>query len=158
MNAGDLESYLHRHIPLSAALEVRVREATRERVILDAPLAPNRNHREGAFGGSIASVGMLAGWSLVHLAFRPVDPAAHIVIRSSRIRFIGPIAADFSATCEPAGEDQWERFYDSYRRKGVARIAMTSILAETADSDRRAAVFEGEFVAAGARFQRLRFE
>ena len=41
-----IQQYLHDKIPLSAAMGVRVKMATRERVQLSAPLAPNVNHNE----------------------------------------------------------------------------------------------------------------
>ena len=50
----EVEQYLHRHIPLSAAMGIRVRLATPHRVELWAPLAPNINHQSTVFGGSAA--------------------------------------------------------------------------------------------------------
>ena len=61
----DLEVYLHEHIPLSQAMQVSVVEASPDRVVLRAPLAPNINHRDTVFGGSSASLAMLASWLLL---------------------------------------------------------------------------------------------
>ena len=36
-------------------------------VVIEAPLAPNINHRKTVFGGSASALGILAAWSLVHL-------------------------------------------------------------------------------------------
>ena len=33
---------------------------------LRAPLAANINHRDTVFGGSLSSIGILAGWSIIH--------------------------------------------------------------------------------------------
>lgn len=60
MNPQALEQYLHDHIPLSKAMQVSVLEASQERVILMAPLAPNINHTESVFGGSASAVATLA--------------------------------------------------------------------------------------------------
>ena len=58
MTAGDLsaiERYLHEHIPLTTHMEVGVDRIDDTGVRLTAPLAPNINHRQTAFGGSVAA-------------------------------------------------------------------------------------------------------
>ena len=67
---AQLQLYLHQHIPLSAAMQVRVLAATPDEVLLQAPLAPNINHRETVFGGSASALAILAAWSLVHTRMR----------------------------------------------------------------------------------------
>ena len=54
-----LSTVLRTHFPVSRALGVRVREATARRVVLDAPLAPNRNRSGTAFAGSLNAVATL---------------------------------------------------------------------------------------------------
>ena len=49
-----LESYLHEHIPITRAMQVRVVEIGPEHARLTAPLAPNINHRETVFGGGLS--------------------------------------------------------------------------------------------------------
>ena len=58
MNA-DLEAiahYLHQHIPLTGHMQVGVRAVDKTGIRLRAPLAPNINHRQTAFGGSVAGL------------------------------------------------------------------------------------------------------
>jgi hypothetical protein len=57
MNNTALEQYLHEHIPLSAAMGVKVVQADPQCVVLTAPLAPNINHRDTVFGGSASGAG-----------------------------------------------------------------------------------------------------
>ncbi|MET0363375.1 MAG: YiiD C-terminal domain-containing protein, partial [Sphingobium sp.] len=52
MDRDSLQAYLHRQIPLSAAMQVSVQSAALESVTLSAPLEPNINHKSTAFGGS----------------------------------------------------------------------------------------------------------
>lgn len=66
MSPGELQTYLHAHIPLSGAMQVSVVQAALEGVVLSAPLAPNINHRDTVFGGSASAVASLAAWSLLH--------------------------------------------------------------------------------------------
>lgn len=143
-DASDLERYLREHIPLSAAMDVRVREATSGRVTLFAPLAPNINHRETVFGGSAAALAVLAGWALLHVRLRAAGVSARLVIRRSEMSYERPIPGDFTATCELADEAGWSRFRKTLERRGRARIELSAVLMH---ESRASASFRGEFVA-----------
>jgi len=117
-----MESYLHRHIPLSASIGVRVVELEPERVVLEAPLSPNLNHRETAFGGSVAAVAILAGWTLVHARMRAEGLPAHTVIQESSVRYERPIHGVFRAVCERVDDEQWSRMVRALTRRGKGRI------------------------------------
>lgn len=140
----EIEQYLHRHIPLSAAMGVRVRTATPERVELAAPLAPNVNHHETLFGGSGAAIATLSAWTLVNLKLRHAGVRAQLVIQRNAMSYDEPIAGDFTALCEQPEESQWQRFLTMIQRRGRGRITMTARLLYRA---RPAASFEGDFVA-----------
>ena len=86
-----LERYLHQQIPLSAAMGVRVRMATPERVQLAVPLAPNINHNETAFGGSAAALATLSAWALLHLRLAGAGLQARLVIQRSSMEYEQPI-------------------------------------------------------------------
>jgi thioesterase domain-containing protein len=117
-----LERYLREHIPISAAMEVRVARASEAEVCLRAPLEPNINHRSTVFGGSAAAVAILAGWSLVHLRTGGDGAGSRIVIQRSTVEYQHPIDADFEAVASaPAGED-WQRFSRMMERRGRGRI------------------------------------
>jgi hypothetical protein len=45
MDLTEIKTYLYEHIPLSKAMEVDVVDASVDKVVLRAPLAPNINHR-----------------------------------------------------------------------------------------------------------------
>src|SRR6185437_15768986 len=86
-----LERYLHEQIPLSAAMSVRVRMATPERVQLAAPLFPNVNHNETVFGGSAAALATLSAWTLLHLRIARAGLNARLVIQRSSMEYERPI-------------------------------------------------------------------
>jgi thioesterase domain-containing protein len=144
MTTGELERYLHTHIPLSAAMQVAVLEASPERVSLSAPLAPNINHRRTVFGGSAAALATLAAWALVHLRLSAEGFTGRIVIRRSTMDFEQPIAGGFAARADAPDEDRWRRFHSALARGRPARIEMRAVL--TAEGA-RAGAFAGEFVA-----------
>ncbi len=153
MTAADVEVYLHRHIPLSAAMGVRVAECTAAGVTLAAPLEPNVNHRATVFGGSISAVAILAAWSWLHFALRGAGESARLVIQSNRIEYLAPIAGDFTARCEGVDPERLRVFIATFRRHGRARLEVTARLDYQGTA---AATFAGDYVAvrlpAGADF------
>ncbi len=142
-----LERYLHRRIPLSAALGVRVAAAGPERVRLTAPLAQNVNHSGTVFGGSATAVATLAGWSLLHLRLAAAQISARTVIQRSRMEYRRPIPADFEVECRLTDPGAWERFVAVLARRGRARLRLDAELSCAREPVGR---FEGEFVALGS--------
>jgi thioesterase domain-containing protein len=119
-----MEAHLHRYIPLSASIGVKVVELELgpDRVVLEAPLSPNLNHRETAFGGSVAAVAILAGWTLVHARLRAEGLPGHIVIQESSVRYERPIHGAFRAVCDGVDDQQWSRLVRALTRRGKGRI------------------------------------
>jgi thioesterase domain-containing protein len=140
----EIEQYLHRHIPLTAAMGVRVKVATPGRVELTAPLAPNVNHHETVFGGSASAVATLSAWTLVHVGLRHANVDAATVIQRNVMSYEEPIHGDFTAVCALFDNSAWERFLKTLERRGRGRITMNAHLMF---EGRAVASFEGDFVA-----------
>jgi thioesterase domain-containing protein len=139
-----LERYLHQHIPLSAAMGVRVLQAAPQHVQLAAPLAPNLNHLDTLFGGSAAAVATLCAWTLLHLRLEQANLAARLVIQRSAMEYEHPITADFEASCRFEDEQAWQRFRATFVRHARSRITLGAQLVLGAE---RKASFQGDFVA-----------
>ncbi|MBK8005732.1 MAG: YiiD C-terminal domain-containing protein [Gemmatimonadetes bacterium] len=94
-----LAGLLAAHFPVSRPLGVRVREASPRRVILDAPLAPNRNRSGTAFAGSRNALATRGGWAgpTLHLGGEGQDP--EVVLQDSSITYHKPAASAFRAVC-----------------------------------------------------------
>ena len=144
MSAGELEAYLHAHIPLSAAMQVGVAALDAQGVILRAPLAPNINHRDTVFGGSASAVAILAAWSLLHTRLRAEGVTARLVIQSNTMDYLQPIAGEFTARSALAEPDQWPRFLHTLARMRRARLRVT---AQLESEGQVAGRLTGEFVA-----------
>ena len=121
----ELEKYLHKHIPISAAMGVAVEAAGTDQVVLRAPLDLNINHRSTVFGGSASAVAILAGWTLLHVRLGHEGRGDRIVIQRSSIDYIHPIEDDFLATCRGPSDGDWERFRHVLTRRGMGRIDLT---------------------------------
>lgn len=143
MTPSEIEAYVRENIPIAAAIGLRVLEASSERVVLEAPLEPNLNHRSTAFGGSVSATAILAGWTYVHLRLRTEGLSPQTVIQESAVRYDAPIRAAFRATTEPVDERAWARFRRMLARHGKGRLRIGARV-ESAGVD--AARFEGAYV------------
>ena len=145
MTPSYLQRYLHEHIPLTAAMDVRVISCGTDAVHLSAPIAPNINHRNTVFGGSASALAIMSAWSVIHLCLRNSPHSdSRIVIQKNTIHYTHPIDSDFAAISPGPDRDQWEKFVDTLKRKGRARIHLRSTIFAAGTP---AAQFEGSFVA-----------
>lgn len=128
-------------------MQVRVVEASPHRVVLEAPLKPNRNHHGTVFGGSVSTVATLAGWALVHLRLRAEGLDGHTVIQRGSVDYEVPIASAFQAVCDGVDEATWTRFRRTTERRGKGRISVD--VAVEADGV-LAARFRGKYVTLAA--------
>lgn len=144
MTPIELTHYLHAHIPLSAAMQVTAIEASPERILLSAPLAPNINHRDTVFGGSASAIAILAAWALVHTRMRAEDLRGTLVIQRNTMEYDRPLTGAFTATARAPEASEWASFTRMLRRKGRGRLVVHSTLEQDGVAACR---LEGEFVA-----------
>ncbi len=143
MSPAELTAYLHQHIPLTAALGARVTRSDKHEIEIHAPFAPNVNHRGTAFGGSLATLGILSGWAVLHQALTREKISARLVIQKSECGFIEPVNADFVAVSR-IGTKEWTKFVATLKRYNRARITVTSSISA---KGREAVTHEGAYVA-----------
>lgn len=145
-----IEGYLHRHIPISRELGVRVLAVDENGVRLGAPLAPNINHRNTVFGGSVSTLAILSAWTLVHVRFREdVGAPGRVLIQRNSLEYLRPMHGDFEAVCPVPPAAEWERFIQAIHRRGRGRILLN---AEVLCEGERGAVFQGVYVAHAPHF------
>jgi thioesterase domain-containing protein len=144
MTAAELGAYLDAHIPLTRALAIEVVEVNDRRVRLAAPLAPNLNHRQTAFGGSVASLAILAGWSWLHARLATPTPPPRLVIQRQQMDYLAPVDDAFEAVCVAPPEEAWQRFSQALARRGRGRLELA---AEIRCRERLVAAFRGLYVA-----------
>lgn len=139
-----ITQYLHQQMPLTRAMAVRVLEATSQRAIVLAPLAPNLNHQQTAFGGSIATLGIIAGWVYLHCRLQSLGLATRLIIQKSQVEYLSPITSDFEATCIAPPDDQWQAFHTRLTTHGRARLERP---AQIQCQTKIAAIHHGTYVA-----------
>ena len=138
-----LQDVLHTEIPLTKHIGLSVDEYTDLSLTLSAPLENNINHKCTAFGGSLYSVSVLSGWGLIYLLLKQHDLSGHIVIQESNIKFIKPVNSDITSKCSFLSTQQCDEFINMYKRKGVARIRLTSKISCHSEN---AVIFNGTYV------------
>src|SRR5688572_1616471 len=115
-----LENYLRASIPLVAHMDVRVLGADLKGIVLEAPLAPNRNHVGTAFGASLHGVATLACWGLMWLALEE-HGEREIVVGESQMRYRLPAKGTFQARCPVPAPDSLLELSADYATRGRAR-------------------------------------
>ena len=141
---SDLQRYLHEHIPLSRMMEVTVVKANPTGVQLSAPIAPNINHRDSVFGGSLSALAILSAWSYLHMRLTQESIACRLVIQHNSMHYDEPALGTFEATVDAIADGQWLRFSRTLHRMGKARITLHAALT---GHGRHLGSFEGQFVA-----------
>ncbi len=139
-----VQRYLHRHIPISQQMGVRVIALEPAGVTLCAPLTPNLNHEATAFGGSTSALAILAGWTQLYARLWSITEPRRIVIQRSAVQYLAPIVGEFCATAAAPPHDEWEGFLAQLDKHGKSRIA---IRVDVLSNGVRAAKFEGDYVA-----------
>jgi thioesterase domain-containing protein len=127
MNLDAISNYLHSHLPLTAAMGITARSWDGQTLQLTAPLKPNINHADSAFGGSISTLGITCGWALLHLALEQRDISNRLLIQDSSTRYLRPIESELFATAslDPA---EFATFCDTIKTRRKARIVITTQL------------------------------
>jgi thioesterase domain-containing protein len=142
MTELDVEQYFHQQIPITRAMGVRAAAHNENEFIVEASVALNSNHLRTGFGGSINAVATLAAYGLVWVALN--DPAAHVVVAESSIRFLRPVRETIRAICPRPDPEEWAAFQTRFADTGKARITLRVKVVEAGQT---AAEFEGIFVA-----------
>lgn len=145
MSARGLEAFLHEKIPLTKAMSLHVAESSAHRLVLEAPLGPNRNHLGTAFGGSLHTLPILACYSALWTLLREAGLDGHVVVRNSAADYRQPVKGRIRAVCPRPTADLAAKFIGDLRRHKKARMALTAIVEGTRGQP--AVEFTGNFVA-----------
>lgn len=140
-----LASVFKADIPLTQALDVRVKQWQDQQLQLEIPLAPNTNHKQTMFGGSVYCALTLAGWGWLYLRLRDAKiTEGEIVIHGGNIEYPAPVKNDAIVVCNAPEDAQWQKFVTMFERRGRARINLVSEIYTTDGT--LAARLDGQYV------------
>ena len=138
-----LRETLRTEMPVTQHLGVEITGYRGGVISLRAPLAANVNHKGTAFGGSLNAIATLACWSTLWLALRESGTPGEIVIQDSTIRYLRPVAQDFSSRSGPIDPAALEKLIAAVQKRGRGRLVLS---AEVFDPDGIAVNFSGRYV------------
>ena len=116
-DAESLEARIRQNIPLSEAIDFRIRHLEPGLIRVEAPLEPNVNIHGTGFAGSIYSVGILTGWAMATHLLDSVGSSAQLIISRAEIRYRSPVTGPLACSCS-ASEAQRRDFLAGLEHKG----------------------------------------
>lgn len=126
--AAELKSYIRNNIPLTDFMDFNIDRLSDYSIKVSVPIESNGNHYGTAFGGSIATLGILSGWALLQSKMNNDNVKGTLVIKQSTTKYIAPGRTDFEAECSDLSEDKWEDFKNRLAGAGKAYITLHSEL------------------------------
>lgn len=130
MQQVDFLQWLHREIPLTAAMQIDAVEFDGKRLALHAPLAPNLNDKGTGFAGSTSGLATLSGWCVITLWLESRGIAADVMIARSEIDYNAPLLTDLQTQVELPDSAVLEQFERRLLEKGRARMPLEVTLGE----------------------------
>ena len=128
VDLAELQNYLYAHIPLTVHLDASIKEYNGQSLTYSAPLRPNTNQHNSVFGGSLAAVAVLSGWTLAHIKLSELKLANDLVIQSSQLDYLHPVTADFEVVSRLADDGSFDKFSRLFERKGRGRLTVETQL------------------------------
>lgn len=127
---NELQDKLHGEILPTKTLDFRVYAIDAEVLSLSAPLDLNINDKGTAFGGSIASLCTITGWSMCWLIARQLDLECDMVVYESNMSYSRPITKDFIAEVSFPNEDQIQIIKAKMSEKNKAALELEVVINE----------------------------
>lgn len=145
VTADGLTAFLHEQIPLTRAMGLRAVEASAQRLVLEAPLEPNKNHLGTAFGGSLHALPTLACYGSLWMVLRDAGLDGHVVVKRSNALYRAPVNGPLRAVCERPSPELVRTFLADLSRNKKARMELRAIV--EGSNGKPAVEFDGSFVA-----------
>ncbi len=120
-----LVDYLHRTVPITEVMRISAGTRTETSLSLRAPLAPNINDKQSAFGGTLASLCTLTAWATASLICREAEVEADLGVAESQIRYLAPVRLDwFEAIAQWPKSASEAVFIEQLQSQGHASITI----------------------------------
>ena len=120
---GKLQNLLYKHIPLAKHMGVEIAKFNGKDLSITAPLEPNINDKETAFGGSLYSIAVLCGWGLLELKCIEACIKVETVIHKAQVKYMLPVTGQFIARSS-IDENEWSLFLPLLKEGKRIRIPL----------------------------------
>ncbi|MCV6590923.1 MAG: thioesterase domain-containing protein [Marinobacterium sp.] len=137
-------SWLRTQIPLINHMGFKPLQYDGHSLVMSAALQPNINDKGTGFGGSLATVATLCGWSMVTLYRREQGFDNDVVIHTSELEYLRPVTGDFAAHVSLPDAETLTAFDARMAERGKARL---ELVIEVRQGDKVAMRLNGSYVA-----------
>ena len=124
-SAESLEKAMHFFTPISKAMGVSVLSYDLNSLTVTAPLAPNINPHQSAFGGSLFSIAALAGWGLLQMKLSELLLDCNTVVMSGEVTYKRPVLDDLLCVCNLPND--WANFQSTLLLNRATSVVLSSV-------------------------------
>ena len=127
----ELEKKLHKEIPLTNFMQLKVSNYDENELVTTAPLDVNINDKGTAFGGSLATICIISGWSLSWLISKELGfDSNNIVIIKNETSFRKPVTKDIICYTKKPSFEKIKLLKQKLETKKSASIKIESAIIE----------------------------
>jgi thioesterase domain-containing protein len=123
-----LKQFFIDHLPITQFMGLEVESYDGKTLILTAPLEPNINDKQTAFGGSLYNTAVMACWGMIYLKTQEKNVICNQVVTEGSMKYIAPVDSRIRAICHAPSEEELASFFDHFERKGKARISLEAAI------------------------------
>jgi thioesterase domain-containing protein len=148
MTIKRLQSLIHKKIPLTKRMGLRVIKSSAQKVVFSLPHLQNINHVGTVFGGSIGAAQAVCCWALLLNYFEQADLEVlkpQVVLKSSKSRYFVPLSGNFIVECLAPELKKLKRFKSDLTKKRKAQLILKSVARTSTKSATEHVEFIGDF-------------
>ncbi|MCG3656212.1 thioesterase domain-containing protein [Aliarcobacter butzleri] len=126
-----LENKLHNEIPLTKFMDLKITKYDEKELITVAPLNKNINDKGTAFGGSLATLTIISGWSICWLISKELEiNSENIVVIKNEHSYRKPVTKELICHTKRPTKDEIENLKNKLLLKKSASIKISSQIIE----------------------------
>ncbi|MDN5089486.1 MAG: thioesterase domain-containing protein [Aliarcobacter butzleri] len=126
-----LENKLHNEIPLTKFMDLKITKYDEKELITIAPLNKNINDKGTAFGGSLATLTIISGWSICWLISKELEiNSENIVVIKNEHSYRKPVTKELICHTKRPTKDEIEKLKNKLLLKKSASIKISSQIIE----------------------------
>lgn len=126
-----LENKLHNEIPLTKFMDLKITKYDEKELITIAPLNKNINDKGTAFGGSLATLTIISGWSICWLISKELEiNSENIVVIKNEHSYRKPVTKELICYTKRPTKDEIENLKNKLLLKKSASIKISSQIIE----------------------------
>ncbi len=140
--SAQLSAFFQAHLPITQFMNMDVESYDGKTLILHAPLGPNINDKQTAFGGSLYNAAVMACWGMAYLKTQEAGIRCNQVVTQGSIEYKAPVQGDIRAICHAPSNEVVDQFIEHFKHKGRSRITLNATIE---CSGKTAVEFEGTY-------------